>query len=75
VVASAIAMAIVAGALQRVMDRALPGAGFPVRAFRLAFSIGGGLTALAIAAKMTRIEEFDEVASMVSGRVRKLLGP
>jgi len=75
VVASAIAMAIVAGALQRVTDRALPGAGFPVRAFRLAFSIGGGLTALAIAAKMTRIEEFDEVASMVSGRVRKLLGP
>ena len=75
VVASAIAMAIVAGGLQRVMDRALPGAGFPVRAFRLAFSIGGGLTALAIAAKMTRIEEFDEVASMVSGRVRKLLGP
>ena len=71
--ASAIVMAIVARAIQRAMDGVMPGAGFAVRAFRLAFSIGGGLTALAFTAKMSRIEEFDDVTSMFLGRVRKLL--
>jgi len=71
--ASAIVMAIVARAIQRAMDGVMPGAGFAVRAFRLAFSIGGGLTALAFTAKMLRIEEFDDVTSMFLGRVRKLL--
>jgi len=55
------------------MDRALPGAGVAARAFRLAFSIGGGLAALAIAAKLSRIDEFDDVTSLIFGRVRKLL--
>ena len=71
--ASAIVMAIVARAIQRAMDGVMPGAGFAVRAFRLAFSIGGGLTALAFTAKISRIEEFDDVTSMFFGRVRKLL--
>ena len=52
----------------------MPGAGFAVRAFRLAFSIGGGLAVFAIATKMSRIDEFDELASLIFGRVRKLLG-
>jgi len=73
IVVSAIVMAIVAGALQRAMDRVVPGAGVAVRAFRLAFSIGGGLAALAIAAKLSRIDEFDDVTSLIFGRVRKLL--
>ena len=72
--ASAIVMAIAAAAIQRGMDRVAPGAGVGARAFRLAFSIGGGLTVFAIATKMSRIDEFDEVASLIFGRVRKLLG-
>ena len=72
--ASAIVMAIAAAAIQRGMDRVAPGAGVGARAFRLAFSIGGGLTVFAIATKMSRIDEIDELASLIFGRVRKLLG-
>ena len=73
IAACAIVMAIAAAAIQRGMDRVAPGAGVAARAFRLAFSIGGGLATLAIATKMSRIDEFDEVASLIFGRVRKLL--
>ena len=73
IAASAVVMAIAAAWIQRAMDRALPGAGVAARAFRLAFSIGGGLAALAIAAKLSRIDEFDDVTSLIFGRVRKLL--
>jgi len=73
IAASAIVMAVAAAAIQRGMDRVAPGAGVAARAFRLAFSIGGGLAALAIATKMSRIDEFDEVVSLIFGRVRKLL--
>ena len=73
IAASAVVMAIAAAWIQRAMDRALPGAGVAARAFRLAFSIGGGLEALAIAAKLSRIDEFDDVTSLIFGRVRKLL--
>jgi putative peptidoglycan lipid II flippase len=73
IAASAVVMAIAAAWIQRAMDRALPGAGVAARAFRLAFSIGGGLAVLAIAAKLSRIDEFDDVTSLIFGRVRKLL--
>jgi putative peptidoglycan lipid II flippase len=70
---SAIVMAAVALTLQRTMDRIAPGATLTVRALRLTISIGSALAALAIAAKLLRVDEFDDAAAMVFGRVRKLL--
>jgi putative peptidoglycan lipid II flippase len=71
---SAIVMGAAAFMIQRAMDRAVPGAALTWRALRLTISIGGALAALAITAKLLRVEEFDETASMLFGRVRKLLG-
>src|SRR5262249_9835078 len=70
---SAIVMAAAAAAIQRGMDRAIPGTALTVRAVRLTISIGGALAALAGAAKLLRVDEFDEAVSMLAGRVRKLL--
>jgi peptidoglycan biosynthesis protein MviN/MurJ (putative lipid II flippase) len=73
VTAAAAVMAAAAFALQVVMERAAPGTVLILRALRLTISIGGALAVLAIAAKLLRIEEFDEAAEMVKARVRKLL--
>jgi putative peptidoglycan lipid II flippase len=66
-------MAVAAVAIQHAMDRVMPGAHLWVRALRLAASIGGGVAALAVVAKVLRVEEFDDASEMVLGRVRKLL--
>src|SRR5262249_58517721 len=70
---SAIVMAGAALAIQRGMDRALPGSALTVRAPRLTISISGALAVLASAAKLLRVEEFDAAISMLFGPVRKLL--
>jgi putative peptidoglycan lipid II flippase len=68
-VASAVmAMAIVATGYG--LSTVLPGAGFTARTVRLGASIGTGLAALAAAAKLLRIREFDETVSLVIGRFR-----
>jgi len=66
-------MSVVAVVIQYAMGRELPGAQLALRATRLAASIGGGLVALAIVAKLLRVDELDEATAMLLGRVRKLL--
>ncbi len=55
------------------MDRVAPGAQLAVRALRLTASIGGGVAALALVAKILGVEEFEDASARVLGRVRKLL--
>src|SRR5262249_22763994 len=74
VTVAAIVVAGAALAIQRGMDRALPGSALTVRAVRLTISIGGALAALAAAARILGIDEFNDTMSMAFGRVRKLLG-
>jgi putative peptidoglycan lipid II flippase len=71
---AAVVMAAVALATHRELDRVVAGASLTLRAVRLTISIGGALAALALAAKLLRVDEFDDAASMLFGRVRKLLG-
>jgi len=70
---SAAVMAVAAFAIQRAMDSLLPGAALTARAVRLTISIGGALAALALAARVLGIDEFEDTVSMVVGRVQKLL--
>jgi putative peptidoglycan lipid II flippase len=70
---AAVAMAFAAVAIQHAMDRVAPGAYLAVRALRLTASIGGGLAALAVVAKILGVDELDDASAMVLGRVRKLL--
>jgi putative peptidoglycan lipid II flippase len=68
-VASAVmAMAIVATGYG--LSGVLPGTSFTGRTVRLGASIGVGLAALAAAARLLRIREFDETVSMMIGRFR-----
>jgi putative peptidoglycan lipid II flippase len=69
----AILMAVAAIVIQLAMDRVTPGPRLAAQAIRLATSIGGSLAALAAAAKVMGIEEFDGALEMMQGRVRKLL--
>src|SRR5262249_42354815 len=73
VTASAAVMAAAALAIERALDRRVPGAGLTVRAIRLTISICGALAALGLTAKLLRVDEFDEASAMLWGRVRKLL--
>jgi putative peptidoglycan lipid II flippase len=73
VAAAAVVMGGAAAAVQAAMDRALPGDGATLRAIRLTVSIGAALAALAATAKLLHVDEFDNAASTVVTRVRKLL--
>ncbi len=73
VTAAALVMALAAVAIQHEMERLAPGLHAGWRAVRLAASIGGALVALAAAAKLLRVDEFDDAVGMMRGRVRKLL--
>jgi len=66
-------MAVTTVAIQHAMDRVAPGAHLSMRLLRLMASIGGGIAALAGVAKILGVEEFDDAAALVLGRVRKLL--
>ena len=70
---SAALMAVAAIVIELAMDRVAPGTQLAAQAIRLAASIGGGLAALAAAAKVLGVEEFDGAVEMIQGRVRKLL--
>jgi putative peptidoglycan lipid II flippase len=73
VTVAASVMGVAAVAIQHAMDRVAPGTQLVMRTLRLTASIGGGLAALAVAATILGVEEFDEASEMVLGRVRKLL--
>jgi putative peptidoglycan lipid II flippase len=74
VIVSALVMTAAALAIQAVVNRVAPGPAFTLRAVRLAASIGGGMAALAVTAKVLRIDEFDDASRTVFGRVQKLRG-
>jgi hypothetical protein len=67
-------MTAAALAIEAVVNRVAPGPAFTLRAVRLAASIGGGMAALAVTAKVLRIDEFADASRTVFGRVQKLRG-
>jgi putative peptidoglycan lipid II flippase len=73
VTAAAMVMALAAVAIQHEMERVAPSLHVGWRAVRLGASIGGALVALAVAAKLLRVAEFDDAVGIIRGRVRKLL--
>jgi putative peptidoglycan lipid II flippase len=70
VAAATSAMAIVVVVAGYGLANVLPGAGFTARTVRLGASIGLGIAALAAAARLLRIREFDETVAMVMVRLR-----
>jgi len=74
VAAASAVMAVAAVAIQRVMERALPGAHLTPQALRLGATIAGSLMALAMMATLLRVEAFDDTVEMVTARIRKSLG-
>jgi len=73
VTCAATVMAFAAVVVDGVMNVLVPGMGLSVQVVRLAASIGGALTVLAMTAKLLRIAEFDEMIALVQVRVQKLL--
>jgi len=74
IVIAATAMAAVAAVVHHELNRVTPGMGLFSQAARLAAAIGAGLITLAVMARMLRIAELDDAATLVQLRVRKLLG-
>ncbi len=66
-------MAVAAVAIQHAMERALPGAHLMPRGARLATSIGAAVAVLAATAKVLGVDELDDAAATMFGRVQKLL--
>jgi hypothetical protein len=66
-------MAIASVAIQHEMMSIAPGSGLPVQLLRLGASIGGGIAALALTAKILRVDEFGDAMGFVYVRVQKLL--
>jgi putative peptidoglycan lipid II flippase len=71
--ASSAVMAMAALAIQREMERVVPGSGLFAQVLRLGASIGGGLVALGFTAMLLRVEEFADACAVILGRVQKLL--
>jgi hypothetical protein len=67
--ATAVMAAVTAGA-NDVLAGMVPGEGFSVRTLRLLTSIAAGLASLAAAAKLLRIQEFDDLAGTLKNRRR-----
>jgi putative peptidoglycan lipid II flippase len=74
VTVSSMVMAVASVAMLRAMERAAPGAGLTAQAVRLGVTIGVSLAALAVMARVLRVEAFGEAVEMANSRVRKLLG-
>ncbi|HEY2151441.1 MAG TPA: murein biosynthesis integral membrane protein MurJ [Vicinamibacterales bacterium] len=72
VVLSTAVMAAAVLVIQAGMQRALPGSHLASQAVRLVVSISGGLVALAAAATLLAIDEFDEVVETIGRELRKL---
>ena len=64
VIATAVMVAVTT-AVDQNLAAVFGGATFPARGMRLAISITAGLVTLAGAAKLLRIQEFDEVVALV----------
>jgi putative peptidoglycan lipid II flippase len=74
VLASSLVMAAAAFAAEQALRQFAPERSVIMQLSRLVAAIAAALAALVIAAKILHIREFDESISLVSGRVRKLLG-
>jgi putative peptidoglycan lipid II flippase len=73
VMASSLVMAIASVAIHRAMVDVVPGSSLPAQLLRLGTSIGGGIAALAGAAKILRVDEFGAAMRLIQVRVQKLL--
>ncbi|HEY3045828.1 MAG TPA: murein biosynthesis integral membrane protein MurJ [Vicinamibacterales bacterium] len=71
VLVAAATMAIAAWGIEYVMTELLPGRQILLRGVRLVTAIGGGLVVLAVAAKLLRIEEFEDALGLARGNLSK----
>ena len=62
-------MAVVAVLVSRWFDDAYPGAGELMKAMRVAVSIAAAVVALAISARLLRIDEFDQAVARIMRRI------
>jgi putative peptidoglycan lipid II flippase len=69
IASAALVMAAVASGVERFASGVAPGAGSLTQTVRLGSAIGGGLLALAGAAKLLRIREFDEAVAALRARM------
>ena len=71
VTAAACVMALCAWGIDHVLTTAMPGRQILLSAIRLAAAIGGGLAALAVSAKLLRVDEFDDALGVLGARFRR----
>jgi putative peptidoglycan lipid II flippase len=69
IASAALVMAAVASGVERLASGVAPGAGSLTQTVRLGSAIGGGLLALAGAAKLLRIREFDDAVAALRARM------
>jgi len=70
---AAVAMALTSWGIHAGLMVAAPGAFILVRAIRLGAAIGGGLVVLALSASWLRLEEFDDVTSVLRSRIPRVV--
>lgn len=73
-VAASAAMALAVVGVSRVLPTLGPGAGVSAEALRLFATIASGIVVLALAIRVLRVSEFDDVLDAVVRRARRLLG-
>jgi putative peptidoglycan lipid II flippase len=71
VLAAALVMAAAAWLIHDAMTGVLPGQRLLMQTVRLTAAIGGGLVVLATAARVLRIDEFNEILSVIRGRLTR----
>jgi putative peptidoglycan lipid II flippase len=71
ILAASLIMAAAAGAVERSLHLAVPGAGTAVQALRVGTATAAGLATLALAARALRIAEFDGAVQAILGRLRR----
>jgi putative peptidoglycan lipid II flippase len=74
VVVAALVMGVVAWGSNLLLEGWLPGPAFVRQVVRLGAAIGVSLAALAAAAQLLRIPEFDEARDLIVGRLRRMVG-
>lgn len=70
---ASLVMTVVAGVIEQGLLAMVPGQHFGEQALRLVVEIGGALVALAAAAKLLRIREFDDAVATLRARVTSRL--
>jgi putative peptidoglycan lipid II flippase len=73
VLAASLVMAAVAAGVERILADVAPGSGVLLQGGRVGLSIGAGMTALVIMARLLRITEFNEALTLLRERVQMLL--